>query len=231
MSTTIPAQPDAPAGDALQPQHAESVPRPFRLVGPAALGLGAVLGGTGLALHLGAMPEDERLIQAMVDDPNWTASHVLLGLGFALVAIGAAHAVTLVRGRGTVLTGVGAMLTSFGAVLMALSNFGHGALNLALRGQVDNAQSMDIHESYFEHPAILGTNTGPMLITLGMSVLGIGLLQSRGAPRWAGALVLVTPIAINASFMLSLPPYLQGLPFLVGMLVLTWLMAQAAHRR
>jgi hypothetical protein len=230
MSTTIPPQPEALAAKALAPQRAEALPRAAQLVGPVALGLGAALAAAGMALHLGAMAEDERLIQAMVDDPNWTASHVLLGVGFALVAVGAAHAATVVRGRGTVLAGVGAVLTSLGAVLMALSDFAHGALNLALRGQVDNAQSMDIHESYFEHPAILGTNTGPMLLTLGMIALGIGLLRSRCVPRWAGAAVLTTPVAVNAAFTLGLPSYLQGLPFLVGMLVLTWLLARQARR-
>ncbi len=226
MSNTIPAQSEAPPTDALAPQRTEGLPRLSRLVGPVALGLGAVLAAGGMALHLRAMPEDERLIQAMVDDPYWAASHVLLGIGFALVAIGAVHAVTLVRGRGAVLVGVGAVLTSLGAVLMALSDVAHGALNLALRGQVDNAQSLDIHQSYFEHPAVAGMNTAPMLLTLGMIALGIGLLRSRSVPRWAGALVLVTPIAVNASFALSLPPYLQGLPFVVGMLVLAGLMTR-----
>jgi hypothetical protein len=230
MSTTIPPQPVAPAADVLAPQRTEALPRVSQLVGPVALGLGAVLAAAGMALHLGAMPEDERLIQAMVDDQNWTASHVLLGIGFALVAVGVAHAVTVVRDRGSVLAGVGAVLTSLGAVLMALSNFAHGALNLALRGQVDNAQSMDIHESYFEHPAILGTNTGPMLLTLGMIALGIGLLRSRSVSRSAGAAVLTTPIAVNASFMLSLPSFLQALPFLVGLLVLTSLLARQSRR-
>jgi len=226
MSTTIPAQADAPAGDTLAPQRVEALPRVSRLIGPGALGLGAVLAAAGMALHLESMPEDERLIQAMVDDRSWTASHVLLGIGFALFAIGAAHAATVIRGRGTVLTGVGAVLMSLGGVLMALSDFAHGALNVALRGQVDNAESLDIHLSYFEQPAVAGMNIGPMLLTLGMLALGAGLLRSRSVPRWAGATVLATPIAVNASFALSLPSYLQALPFLVDMLVLTGLMTR-----
>lgn len=226
MSTTIPAQTEAPAADTRAPQHTDGLTRLVQLVGPVALGLGGVLAAAGLALHLGAMDVDERLAQAIADDPNWAASHVLLGVGFALVAIGAAHAAALIRGRGALPVAVGALLTSLGAVMMALSNFAHGALGLALRGHADASQSLDIHLDYFEHPAILGTNTGPMLITLGMIVLGIGLLRSRSVPRWAGAVVLLTPIAVNASFVLSLPPYLQGLPFLIGMLVLTGLMAR-----
>lgn len=223
MSTSIQAQTEAPAADTLVPHRAE---RLTRLVGPGALGLGAVLTAVGLALHLGAMPEDERLTQAIADDPNWAASHVLLGIGLALVAIGAAHAVTVVRARGAVLAGVGAVLMSLGALLMALSDIAHGALGLALRGHVDAGQSLDIHRSYFEHPAVLGMNIGPMLLTLGMIAMGIGLLRDRSVPRWAGAVVMGTPIAVHASFMLSLPPFLQASPFLVGMLVLTGLMTR-----
>lgn len=223
MSTMIPAQPEAPAADALAPPRIEHLPR---LVGPVALGLGAVLAAAGMALHLGAMPEDERLAQAIADDANWTATHVLLGIGFALVAIGASHAVRLVRARGAVLAGAGAVLMSLGAVLMALGDFAHGALGLALRGQVDAGQSLAIHLSYFKQPAILDMNGGITLLPLGMIALGIGLLRARSVPRWAGAVVLLTPIAINASFALSLPPYLQALPFLTGMLVLTGLLAR-----
>jgi len=223
MSITIPAQPETPTADTLAPQRVERLPGLIRLVGPVALGLGTVLAAAGLALHLGAMPEDERLAQAIADDPNWTASHVLIGLGFAMVAIGASHAVRLIRARGAVLAGVGAVLMTFGAALIALSDFAHGALGLALRGHVDAEQSLDIHLAYFEHPAILSMNAGPMLLTLGMIAMGIGLLRARSVPRWAGAVVLLTPIAINASFALSLPPYLQALPFLFGMLVLTGL--------
>jgi hypothetical protein len=226
MSNTNPALSETPPTDARPPQRTEGLPRLSRLVGPGALGLGAVLAGTGMALHLGAMPEDERLVQAMVDDSNWTASHMLLGIGFALFAVGAAHAATLVRGRGAVLTGAGAVLMSLGGILMALSDAAHGALNVALRGQVDNAKSLDIHMSYFEQSTVAGMNIGPMLLTLGMLALGAGLLRSRGVPRWAGATVLATPIAVHASNALSLPSYLQALPFAVGMLVLAGLMTR-----
>lgn len=231
MSTTIPAQAGAPAADTRAPQQVERLPRLVQLVGPAALALGAVLATTGMSLHLGAMEEDARLAQAMFDDSNWTASHLMLGIGFALVAIGLTHAVGLVRGRGAVPVGVGAVLMALGAVLMALGDISHGALNIALRGQVDAAQSLDIHTSYFEQASVAGLNGGSGLLPLGMIILGIGLLWSRSVPRWAGIVVLLTPFAVKASFAPSLPSYLQGLPFLVGMLVLTWLMVQAAAQR
>jgi hypothetical protein len=69
----------------------------------------------------------------------------------------------------------------------------------------------------FCKPVILGLNTGPMIIMLGMLVLGAGGLRSRVWPRWAGAVVVITPIAVNMAFVLQLPTYLYGLPFVAGM--------------
>lgn len=226
MSTTVPAPTAAPSGAGPTSDQRPDA-RPVRLLGPVAVASGAVLAAAGLALHLEAMPEDERLTQAMAEDPQWVSSHLLIGLGFAVVAIGVVHVIGLVRGRGAALTAGGAVLTAAGAVLMSLSNIAHGAVALALRDQVDASASLDIHLAYFEHPATLALNAGPMLLTLGMITLGAGLLRARTAPRWAGAAVLLTPIAVNASFALSLPPYLQALPFLLGLLAL----AHVMHRR
>jgi hypothetical protein len=228
MPSTIRPQSAAPVAHDAAPGRSGPA-EPYRWVGPVALATGACATAAGLALHLGAMPEDERLAQAIADDPQWAVSHVLLGIGFALVAIGLTHAVALARGRGAALTGVGALLAGLGAVLMSLSDIAHGAVGLALRGQVDAPQSLDIHLAYFEQPAVMTLNLGPMLLTLGLLVLGVGLLRSRTVPRWAGAAVLLTPIAVNASFALSLPPYLQAVPFLAGMLVLTSLLVRQAR--
>lgn len=218
MSTTTPTP--TPAADAVGSSSRSGLDIPARVLGPVTLATGAVLAAAGMALHLGAMPEDERLTQAIAEDPQWASSHVLLGLGFALVAIGIVSTLPLLRGRGSRFSAVGAVLASLGAVLMALSDIAHGALGLALRDQVDAATSLEIHLAYFEHPAILGLNLGPTLLPLGMILLGVGLLRSGTAPRWAGAVVLLTPVAVSASFALGLPSALQALPFLVGMLVL-----------
>lgn len=225
MSTTLPTSAAAPAAGTSLPVESSPGAHPAdRLLGPVPLVIGAVLAAAGLALHLGAMPEDERLAQAIADDPQWTSSHVLLGLGFALVGFGLLTAVALVRGRGARFTGSGAVLASLGAVLMALSDIAHGALGMALRDQVDARRSLEIHLAYFEQPAVLGLNLGPMLLSIGLLLLGIGLLRSRAVPRWSGVAVLLTPIAVNASFALGLPSVLQALPFLAGMLVLAWAM-------
>lgn len=228
MSTTLPGPAAVPSVDNRAPAQDPAAAHPaVRSLGPITLGIGALLTAAGLALHLGAMPEDERLAQAIADDPQWAASHLLLGIGLALVGVGLASAVTLVRGRGARFAGVGAVLASLGAILMALSDYAHGALGIALRDQVDAAQSFDIHLAYFEQPAILAVNTGPLLLTLGLLVLGVGLLRSRDVPRWAALAVPLTPIAVNISFTLGLPPVMQALPFLVGMLVLAMTMRRA----
>lgn len=221
MSTTLPRSvTKRRRDDALPAPPSPGSSSTGRLIGAAALAVGGLLAAAGMALHLGAMPEDERLTQAIADDPQWAASHVLLGLGFAVVAIGAAQLVWLVHGRGARFAAAGAAAFSLGAILMALSDIAHGALGLALRDQVDAGKSLDIHLAYFEHPAILGLNLGPTLLTIGMILLGIGMIRSRLIPNWAGLVVLLTPIAVSGSFALGLPPYLQAVPFLVGVLVL-----------
>lgn len=217
MSITAPAPTAAPANN--------TPPRPVapqgvaRLVAPAALSVGSVLAAIGMALHLGAMPEDVRLAIAIAEDPQWLTSHLFLGFGFAIVAIGAASALSLVRGRGATVTAVALVFTALGALVFSLSDMAHGAVGFALGDHVDPATSLDIHMAYFEHPAILGLNTGPLLLTVGMILLGVGLLRSRAVPRWMGIVVLLAPIGVNAAITLGLPTYLHGVPMAVGMTV------------
>lgn len=102
------------------------------------------------------------------------------------------------------------------ALVMGLSDMAHGALGFALADQVDPATSYDIHMAYFETPAILGLNTGPMLLTLGMLLLGFGVLRSRALPRWVGTGIMLSPIAVYASFAFGLPTFTQALAFATG---------------
>lgn len=218
MSTVTPAQ-NAVAVGAAEPSASSVVRGVVRYGGPVALAVGALLAASGMALHLGAMPEDERLAIAIAEDPQWLTSHLFLGIGFALVAIGAATAVSVVRGRGAPLAATGAIVTMSGALAMSLSDMAHGAVGFALGDHVDPTTSLEIHFAYFEHPAILGLNIGPMLLTLGMVLLGAGMLRSRDVPRWEGAVVLLAPIAVHAAFNFGAPTYVHGLPLLLGMTV------------
>lgn len=193
------------------------------VVGLVSLIAGSVLTAVGMALHLPAMPEDAALVRAIADDlPQWLASHLLMSFGLVLVAVGVGTALRLAGGRGGRLTAVGAIATSLGALMMALSDIAHGVVSFAVVEQVDPATSLAIHEAYFSHPAILSLNAGPLVLTLGMLILGFGLLRSPAVPRWAGIVILLTPIAVQAGFALEAPTYLHGLPFVIGMTTLAY---------
>jgi hypothetical protein len=207
-----------------------SSPHPVaRLAGPIALVIGSLLAAAGMALHLPAMAE-ELVPTAIAAAPGrWLASHLLQGFGFAIVAAGAASALSLVRrDRGATPTAMGAVAMTLGAITMALGDIAHGAVGFALT-EVDPATSLAIHDVYFEHPAIAGLNTGPMLISVGMLVLGVGLLRSRVHPRWVGIVIMLTPIAVNAGFSLGLPPFAPGVPFAVGMTTFAYALMRAPH--
>ncbi|HVL97720.1 MAG TPA: hypothetical protein VM324_00290 [Egibacteraceae bacterium] len=189
--------------------------------------LGAVLAALGMALHLPAMPEDVGISIAIAEAPSrWLASHVLMGFGLVLVAVAAVSALPIVRGRGARLTTVGVILTAVGAAVLSLSDMAHGAVGFALVEPVDAATSFAVQTAYFESPAILWLNTGPLFLTLGLVVLGAGLLRSRIARRWEGIVVMLTPIAVHASFNFELPTYLHGVPLVVGFSVLARVIAR-----
>ena len=232
MSITTPA-PTTPAAN--KTPEADGLSRPTRLLPPAAIALGAAGAATGMALHLGAAPEDVRLAIAIAEDPRWLTTHLLLGFGFAVLAFGLASSLFLLRGRGAKLTGVGASVGALGALMMSFSDLTHGAVGFALGTHVTPATSMEIHQAYFEHPAILGMNTGPLLLPLGMILLGAGLLRSRAVPRWMALVVTLVPLAIHASFALGLPTVVHGLLLAIGMSVIAYAMtsprpAPAARR-
>jgi hypothetical protein len=219
MSGITPTPTPSPSETADIPSSRPSAPLPVaRLGGPVALVLGSLLAAAGMALHLPAMAEDVGIPIAIAAAPGrWLASHLLMGFGFTLVAIGAASALSsLRRDRGATLTALGSVATALGAMTMALGDMAHGAVGFALT-EVEFATSLAVHEAYFEHPAILAVNAGPMLVSVGMLVLGAGLLRSRAHPRWVGIVVMLTPIAVNAGFSLGLPPLAPGVPFAIGM--------------
>lgn len=220
MSIATPAPTTSAAAD-MRPEP-DGLSRATRLLPPAAIVLGAVGAGTGMALHIGAMPEDVRLAIAIAEDPLWLTTHLLLGFGFALLAFGLASSLFLLRGRGAKLTGVGAAVSALGALVMSFSDLTHGAVGFALGTHVTPATSLEIHMAYFEHPAILGMNTGPLLVPLGMILLGAGLLRSRAVPRLMAVVIMLAPLAIHASFALDLPTFVNGLLLVAGMAVFAY---------
>jgi hypothetical protein len=220
MSATTPA-PTA-ATDATRSPHTlveRSAPHPVgRFGGPVALLVGGFLAAAGMGLHLPAMPEDVGIAVAIAEAPSrWMASHLLMSFGFALVAIGAASAFPRHRGRGATVTAIGVALTSLGAAVMALGDVAHGVLGFALAEQVDVATSFEVQRAFFATPMSLSLNVGPPLITLGMVLLGAGLLRSRTHARSIAIAILLAPIGVNLAFTLELPTSLHGVPLVIGL--------------
>lgn len=194
---------------------------------PGALAMGAVLAAVGLGVHQGAIGgfEAESLAQtrAIAARPGlWLAAHLLSSLGMILVAGGMVSVAQVARDQEARAARIGAVIASVGATFMSLGDIAHGSVGFALAGQVNAADSLVIEKAFFSNPAI-GTVLGlGMLLPLGILVLGVGLIRSRLVPRWAGIVVLASPIVIQAGLAGAIPPYLFALPFVIGMWVLAW---------
>ncbi|CAN5184179.1 hypothetical protein BH23ACT9_BH23ACT9_29650 [soil metagenome] len=215
--TPAPA-PSAPA-DVRPPRPVVSHPI-ARLGGPVALVVGSIMAVIGQGLHIPAMTEDVGIAIAIAEAPSaWMASHLLLGFGFMLVALGAAATLPRRRGRGGGLTTVGVIVMSLGAAVFALGDAAHGVLGFALIEPVDAATSFAVQMAYFEGPMAPVLNFGPLLLPLGMILTGVGLVRSRLHARWVGIVIALSPLAVSASFALDLPSYLHLIPLAIGMSV------------
>ncbi|MBW3663274.1 MAG: hypothetical protein KY469_09265 [Actinobacteria bacterium] len=184
---------------------------------PVALAVGSVAAIAGMALHAEGLP-DEAFVRTIESQPGqWLASHLALGLGMALVALGITSVLRLVEGRQAKAVVVGTMVAAVGAALMSLGDLAHGVVAFALAGHVDAAASLAAQEAYFAQPAIMILSMAGMLLPLGLVILGVGLFRAQVVPRWLAAVVLVSPIAVQAG-MASGPRMLAfGLPFVVAM--------------
>ena len=228
MSSTEPAQVTTvpPVGS----PALSAIDRLRRYAGPTFLTAGSALAIAGMALHVAGdgSPADEALVRTIeTHSTQWLTSHLLLAVGMALVAGGAATAFRLARGRGAALTVVGAAVMALGAALMSLGDLAHGVLAYALTGQVDAATSLAIQEAYFFHPAIAVISFGGMLLPVGVLVLGVALLRSRAVPRWAAIVLLLSPVVISLGFASGPRMLVLGLPFVVGMAALSRAIARS----
>ena len=212
---------------------AAQVPSPIARVrrygGPVALGGGAVLAIAGMALHVegdGTEADVEFVRSVEAQATQWLISHLLLAVGMALVAGGAVAAFRMARGRGAALTAIGAAVMAVGGFLMSLGDLAHGVLAYALVDQVDPATSLEIQESYFFNPAVAVMSFGGMLLPLGVLLLGIALLRSRAVPRWAAAVLIVSPIFITVGFASGTRMLLLGIPFVIGLALVARAMAR-----
>lgn len=203
------------------PDAAPTVGRLRRLSGPVAVVLGSCAGAAGLALHIrGGQPDEAQMREIAAGASQWLTSHLLMGFGWALLAVGILSAFRLVRGRGAALTGTGIAVLFVGAGLMSLGDIGHGTLAYALTDHVDAATSLAIQEDYFGNPVILVLSMGGMLMPLGIMLLAGGLLRARSVPRWAAVVLLFSPLGIQLGYSTELPFAPLTIPLVLGMTVL-----------
>jgi hypothetical protein len=207
---------------------AHSGPHPVtRVAGPVALVVGSAMAVVGQGLHVADTGDELAIVQAIADASGaWMASHLLLGFGFALIAIGAVTALPRHRGRGAALLAAGGLVLPLGAAVMALGDAAHGALGHALVGTVDVPTSLDIHTAYFDGAMAPVLNLGAPLLTVGMILLGTGLIRSRRYRAWYGLVVAASPIVVLAGFNLGLPSFLNLAPMAVGLTVLAVALVQ-----
>lgn len=200
---------------------------PYRVAGPVVLVVGAALAALGMPLH--AQGEaDEAFVRAIAESPGqWLASHLLMGVGFALLAAGAVAVLRLARGRGATWTAVGVLAMSVGGACMALGDLTHGAVAFALADHVEPAASLAIQEAFFENPVMGLLMVPSMLLPLGVVILAIGLLRSGAVPRWAAIVLLVSPLFVQAGLSGAIPGLLTGVPLVVGLAVVA--RAAASH--
>jgi hypothetical protein len=217
---------------AVRPAAAPASQRPVisslrRAVGPVALVVGPVLGTVGMVLHPSGVDDDTALAASIVAHADqWMASHLLLAVGWAALAVGLASAARVARGRAAYVTLFGSIVGAAGADLMSFADITHGVVAYALAGQVSPARSVAIQTAYFQHPVVGVIMMGSMLLPVGVLALAVSALVSRVIPFWAGIVLLVGPLAIQAADAAGPGEILCGLPLVVG----TTALARAAWR-
>ena len=212
---TVTARPGEPAP---QPRLVATI---RRAVGPVALAIGPVLGTLGMVLHPSGADDDTSLAASIAAHPEqWLASHLLLSVGWAVLAVGLASAARVARGRAGYLTMFGSVAGAAGATLMSLADVTHGVVAYALAGQVSPARSIAIQTTYFHNPVIAAIMMGSMLLPAGVLALGASVLWSRAVHRWAGITLLVSPLLIQAADAAGPAEILCGLPLVIGTSVL-----------
>lgn len=187
------------------------------LAAPVALVAGSVATIGGMALHAEGLPS-EAYVRSVESQPGqWLTSHLALGLGMALLALGITSVLRLLEGRAARTAVVGTVVAAVGAALMSLGDLAHGVVAYALAGHLDAASSLAAQEAYFANPAIMILSMAGMFLPLGLLVLGVGLYRARIVPRWLAITVAVSPIAIQAAMASGPDMVAFGLPFVVAM--------------
>jgi hypothetical protein len=178
-----------------------------------------------MALHVPGADDDTALAAGIAQHANqWLASHLLLMVGWTLLAVGLASVSRLARGgRGSLLTAIGSCVGAVGALLLAVADVTHGVVAYALAGQVSPQRSTEIQNAYFHNPVVGVLMIAAMLLPLGVLVLGVGVVRSRVVPQWAGVTLTMSPLAIQVVGAAGPWEVLGAAPPVVG----CWVLARA----
>ena len=151
------------------------------------------------------------------DRGRWVLAHLLepaAWIGLALVLLLVAR---LGRQHGRRLVQAGATMAAIGATAIASLVYSHGEAYLFMTEPGMDRTAMERLYSH-SHDAMPLAGPLALLFQLGLILLGVGLLRSRLVPRWAGALLAVTPIVMLASG--GAPPAIGavvlGVPMVAG---------------
>jgi hypothetical protein len=211
---TEPTQPTEP----IESAKPDNWTRIRRGLTPAALLVGPIMTSVGFAMHDKGLDDDVAFVRAIDGHVNrWMFTHLLIAAGFFLICIGTGAVARLARGRGKSATVMATVMIAVGTIAAAFDTVAHGAVAFALAGRTDvNAVvSTHVQLDLYKSPWIVGFVMLQNLALLGLFVLGFAMLRSRSIPRWAGILIIASPVTMmfGGAGVVTL---LAGLPLVLG---------------
>jgi hypothetical protein len=180
---------------------------------PVALGLAVLIhphDTSDAAATLERIAGDDRL--------RWTFAHVLEPFSWLFLSLILLLAARVGTTRGRRLIQAGAAMAAVGAAATALIVYSHGeAYRFMTLPDVQRAAMEPLYVHFHEGVPLAGVLA--LLFRPGMLVLGIGLFRSRAVPRWAAALVALTPVLMVPAAQASpaVAAVLVGLPLAAGL--------------
>lgn len=162
---------------------------------------------------------------------RWIAVHLLEPVAWLALAAVLLLAATIRVGRARWPVRVGALMAAAGAVGAALIVYGHGeAYRFMTEPGMDLAAMEPLYDHFNDDVPMAAVFAG--LFQPGMLVLGIGLWRARAVPRWAAALIALTPVTmlVTAGAAPAVGAIVIGLPMIAGLAGSARTIAQAADR-
>jgi hypothetical protein len=191
--------------------------------GRIGLGLAVIaaplLFAAGLAIHPEETKDAAQQLRIVVDTTGrWNAAHLLLLAAAACFVPATFGIMRLLRERGAWYGLVGGILVVIGAVYVA-ALVGLDALTLAAFAEVPADQHAGLTPGIQAMLDLRGPAPvvllGPLGLTIGFVVLGIGLWTAGTAPRWASAAIAVGAAALLVLFLVEASDQALAVPVVV----------------